>query len=143
MIGQSAENVEVVLDNWLVKYPYGDDNYHGDEVLAREELAQAQKEAQADFEEHGYDGGVILDDDGYEYATLYRFDPVPRSALREDANVPPGRISLRVKVATLQLRYMGEAGDGSEAGNKALAKGVDVWAEVVLVEHLSENAKIG
>ena len=61
-------------------------------------------------------------DPGHEYATLYCLDQV-------GFGLPE-----RTPVATVVLRVLGEAGDGSEAGRRAEEAGVDFWAEVAVEE---------
>lgn len=115
---------------WMVRRDDSMDSYTDDEGEAREMLREAREDAQDEINEG------IFEQDEREFATLYRFDPLPRSVLRKDAGVLPGDLAVRVKVASVQLREWGHAGDGSKAGAKAEARGLDFWAEAVIVEHL-------
>lgn len=116
------------MTRWMVRRDGDMDSYADDEDQARIELQEAKEDAQDNI------ANGCFDEDGTEYATLYRFDPVPRSALRDGAEVLPGDLFLRVKVAWVELRELGQAGDGSEAGRKAEAAGLDFWAEAVIIK---------
>lgn len=108
----------------------GEINYdYEDESDARMGLREAMEEVQDEIATD-----CCFDEAGHEYAALYRLDSVPRSALRDGAEVPPGDLFLSVKVAWVELRELGRPGDGSEAGARAEARGHDFWAEAVIVE---------
>ena len=123
--------------SWMVRRDDDMDSYSNDERTARVSLCEAQEDAQDAIA----DG--CFDEIGHEYATLYRLDPVSRAALRDGADVPAGDIFVRVKVASVQLRELGRAGDGSEAGAQAEARKLDFWAEAVIVEEEVSDGRCG
>jgi hypothetical protein len=122
---------------WMVRREGEIESDHEDESEAWEVLREAMEDAQDEIATD-----CCFDEAGHEYAALYRLDPVPRSALRDGAAVPPGDLFLTVKVAWVELRDLGRPGDGTEAGVKAEARGHDFWAEAVIVKADEKHGEV-